>query len=102
MDLRKYAYKQNPHKVRKSVTNYSCGAIRPKCEALEEELRNRPTQVKLDPKLKTEAEFQQEQEETRAFIRNKNCKLFDKKLEKLKYTSDNGSGHLQTEIKSSG
>lgn len=35
-------------KVKRSVLNYQAGAVKPKCEALEEEVRKYPAQVKLD------------------------------------------------------
>lgn len=45
-------------KVRKSVTNYAAGAVKPKCEALEEEIKKYPAKVKLEQKVKTEVEIQ--------------------------------------------
>lgn len=57
-DLRRYAYERDPMKVRKSVTNYAAGAVKPKCEALEEEIKKYPAKVKLEQKVKTEVEIQ--------------------------------------------
>lgn len=47
-DLRKYAYDKDPMKVKRSVMNYQAGSVKPKCEALEEEIKKYPTKVKLD------------------------------------------------------
>jgi hypothetical protein len=60
-----------------------------------------PGKIKLESRQKTEVEIQQELEQERSHVRQKNSKLYDQRLNKLIQGSDNGAQHLRQEVRSS-
>ena len=94
-ELRRFGYEQNPLKFKRAVTNTQAGFFKPKCEALDQELLEKPNEVKIEPYVPTVAEVQDATQKERGWLRGKNSKLYDKRLTELIADSSNGFDVLQ-------
>ena len=101
-ELRRFGYEQNPLKFKRAVTNTQAGFFKPKCEALDQELLEKPNEVKIEPHVPTVAEVQDATQKERGWVRGKNSKLYDKRLTELIADSSNGFDVLQQEVDESG